>query len=636
MRNKYSNFFAYFLILLLLLIVGIISINASIDYTGIFGSNLLSKDISLKTDNRRLVSPGVIRKYTPEVIITGTSRAGRGLNPLHNVFENQKTLNLFLNAGDANEIGKLLNFASLVSPPKKIVLGVDFFSFDSDLNVDSYSSRFKEYNYENSTLIFRIIRNLDLLLSKESIRSNLSILKTNKTDFEEYSMKSFHDASYRKQDIALIDDIYSKAIQVHNATKLSEVGHGYYDFQFSFEKLDYLTEVLKKLKNQGVEIKVFMSPIHVYFMESIIQLELFSEYSMVLSAMSELAEDPLIEFYDFSGFNEYTAGKLDGKVSGYFPDAGHYSEYLGNKILEKMFKSNSNDDFGKLVSTKNLQNHLNDFEQERLSWRTENPNEAKIIDKIIKFSNDKIDNDEIMKLIIEAFYEPQINSIMNSNLKIEYCDEDQSMAYVKAGEFIMGAAPEESLGDSLPLLTVNLASYCIDVLEVTNFDFQKEGFTLSEKTPTKFRNDYQPVVNVNWLEAKKFCNSIGKRLPTEEEWEKAARGVDGRRFPWGNNWPSCHLANFNGNPGQGCGSSITSNVGNKIKGISPYGVLDMAGNVFEFVNITSPDDNTTVIKGGGWSSEFQHLPSSYRRVTGDDHANTNLGFRCAKSFKMGN
>ncbi|MGQ9459559.1 MAG: formylglycine-generating enzyme family protein, partial [Anaerolineae bacterium] len=195
---------------------------------------------------------------------------------------------------------------------------------------------------------------------------------------------------------------------------------------------------------------------------------------------------------------------------------------------------------------------------------------------------------------------------------------------------------------------VNVPAVSMDVYAVTNAQFAAvvaaTGYqTTAEQAGEPSWRDYfgagkeeHPVVKVSWYDAEAYCKWAGKRLPTEQEWEKAARGTDGRRYPWGNDFDP-EKAN-----GMEAGYRRTLPVGSLPEGASPYGVMDMAGNVAEWTadwykaypNSTYRDqymgEKFRITRGGGWFSDREQVQAFYRNSTAPEAANDDLGFRCAK------
>ncbi|MBM4442986.1 MAG: formylglycine-generating enzyme family protein [Candidatus Rokubacteria bacterium] len=264
-------------------------------------------------------------------------------------------------------------------------------------------------------------------------------------------------------------------------------------------------------------------------------------------------------------------------------------------------------------------------------------------------------------------------------------DDGAEVLLVPAGEFVMGSTPRESeafvdackaWGDrEVPKHRVSLDAFHIDRHEVTNALFEcfvratnhrttaeREGtgwvYALKGSTwewqkirgatwqqpngPGSQARANDPVVQVSWHDAAAYCRWAGRRLPTEAEWEKAARGTDERRFPWGETWEA---AKANGDMAM----RAFLPVGSYADGASPYGALDMAGNVAEWVadwfgaayyqqspakNPTGPKSgDRRVLRGGSWDDYPVYLRTTFRNESPADYRVNVVGFRCARDAR---
>ena len=239
--------------------------------------------------------------------------------------------------------------------------------------------------------------------------------------------------------------------------------------------------------------------------------------------------------------------------------------------------------------------------------------------------------------------------------------DSMKMVFIPAGEFIMGG---DAYYHESPIHLVRLNALWIDQTEVTNAMFatflNEHSNLLGDRITAldtidedahihlvdgswQANKGYEahPVVEVTWYGAVAYCSWAGRRLPTEAEWEKAARGTDEHVYPWGNDEPNAEMLNFNDDIGD------TTKVGSYPKGASPYGVLDMAGNVWEWtadwyapayyinspsVDPVGPDSGDfRVLRGGAWNYRDTYARSNHRSQAAPIVSHDFIGFRCARS-----
>ena len=226
------------------------------------------------------------------------------------------------------------------------------------------------------------------------------------------------------------------------------------------------------------------------------------------------------------------------------------------------------------------------------------------------------------------------------------------MVEIPEGHFLMGANGTDALEDERPQHRLWLDRYEMDLYEVTIAHYATFLAQSHRLPPWQWesidlaRHHDRPIIGVSWFDAEAYCRWRGARLPTEAEWEKAARGNDGRLFPWGSQSPTDGAANF-GLGARFSYSQVLAPVQGYEAGRSPYGVFQMAGNVGEWVadwyganiyearalkNPTGPEQGTfRVVRGGSWSDLPKYLLTYARGKLSPDTQNSYTGFRCART-----
>ena len=258
----------------------------------------------------------------------------------------------------------------------------------------------------------------------------------------------------------------------------------------------------------------------------------------------------------------------------------------------------------------------------------------------------------LLFLMLDTYSHAQLDRLRRSKALEQPTPAETPMVEIPAGEFTMGSDGRQALEDERPMHRVWVDDISMDLHEVTTAQFAVFLTATNRLAPWQWntvdlsQHRDRPVIGVDWSDADAYCRWKGKRLPTEAEWEKAAKGTDGRLYPWGNQVPTKDLANF-ALGARFSYSQVLMPVQSYEQGKSPYGLYQMAGNVGEWVQDwyaanyyeISPDRNPQgaeqgqfkVLRGGSWSDLPKYLLTYGRFKLPPETRNSYTGFRCAKS-----
>ena len=327
-----------------------------------------------KDNNDRLFKAVDIIRLQPKTILMGSSRTKQGLDPEHPAIKNNRfAYNLAINGPNTYEVRRYIEHAIANQLDlEQIILGIDFFMFNSSLdNQPSFEEKRIEKKYIIPTDAINALFSLDTFdISKKTLNASLKTEEQNNLYGENGFMPN------RKADDGATKWRFDQSIQLY--FKLHS------DYQFSQEYWSDFVKIVELCRQNNIDLKVFISPAHATQWESI---EVTGRWDTFEQWKRELVK--VTPVWDFSGFNIVTTEAIKAKMNNYI-DNSHYSPAIGNLILERIFNYNAEDipqDFGILLTTENIEQHLAKIRSDRLIWTKNHPEEVKLVRDIKKKSN---------------------------------------------------------------------------------------------------------------------------------------------------------------------------------------------------------------------------------------------------------
>ena len=373
--KKPSNFYFYniFLLIIISLPIAVTGfINWLIDPQDVFNTpNYLGVNNIKphKDDNDRLFKAIDITRIRPKTIIVGSSRTKQGINPEYPVFsQSSGVYNLALNGPNFYEVRRYVEHAIYNQPDlQEIILGIDFFMFNSDLdNQPTFSESRLEKKHITLDDGIKVLFSLDTLSnSKDTITAS----KQDSATDDSYGENGF--MPNRNADKP--ENIW----RFNQSIKLYFTLHS--DYEFSEQYWSDFEKLVKLCEENNIKLKVFISPSHATQWESIYvtnRWQVFEEWKRKIAQLTPV--------WDFSGYNSVTTEKINARMNNYV-DNSHYVPAIGNLILNRIFDYQTSevpDDFGVLLTPDNMEEHLDNIRQERQKWLKNNPEEVDLVKKL--------------------------------------------------------------------------------------------------------------------------------------------------------------------------------------------------------------------------------------------------------------
>ena len=322
-----------------------------------------------KDNNDRLFKAVDITRLKPKVILMGSSRTKQGLNPEHPAIENnQFAYNLAINGPNTYEVRRYIEHAIANQPNlQQVILGIDFFMFNSSLdNQPSFEEKRIGKKHIISSDAINALFSLDTFnISRETMSASLKTREQNNLYGENGFMpnRNANDGGTKwrfDQSIKLYFELHS-------------------DYQFSQQYWSDFVKIVELCQENKIDLKVFISPAHATQWESI---KITGKWNTFEQWKREIVK--LTPVWDFSGFNSITTEAIQPKMNNYV-DNSHYSPMIGNLILDRIFNDQTESipqNFGILLTTENIEQHLTSIKSDRLLWLKNNPEEAKLVKDI--------------------------------------------------------------------------------------------------------------------------------------------------------------------------------------------------------------------------------------------------------------